>query len=149
MLTSLGEAALPAAVAIDWLAGFGLDPGLTADESLGSGSVALAVTVKPIAGEAVLDTPPGVLGFVVAHPVGCAFGTLESLAEVRRVEFEGDEESRGVLDSPTLRATGRAGETIGLAFSRKRLFTLREVNFLGCADCTEVVDSSCDGGCCC
>lgn len=120
---------------------------MATDASLGRGSVADAVALAAArAGDAVLDAAPGVVGFVVAHPVGCAFGTLDSFAEVRRVELDGDEDRRGELESPSLTETGRAGEGIGLAFSKKRLFTLREVNFLGCcADWADAVDVSCDG----
>ena len=81
----------------------------------------------------------GVAGFVVAHPVGWGLGTLESFADVKRDVADGEEsrwEGRGETEVPSLRAAGEAAEVVGPAFSRKRLLTLSEVNFLAGAPAT-------------
>lgn len=52
---------------------------------------------------------------------------------MRRVEADGDESrfaGRGDTEAPSLSPAGEAAGRVGAAFSRKRLLTLREVNFL-------------------
>lgn len=59
-------------------------------------------------------------------------GTLESFAEVKRDEAKGEEmrcEGLGETEVPTL-SVGDDAAGAGPAFSRKRLLTLSEVNFL-------------------
>lgn len=59
-------------------------------------------------------------------------GTLESFAEVRRDDVNGEErrcEGLGETEVPSL-SVGDDAAGVGPAFSRKRLLTLSEVNFL-------------------
>ena len=60
-------------------------------------------------------------------------GTLESFADVKREVADGDEsrwDGRGETELPSLRVVGDTTGVVGPAFSRKRLLTLSDVNFL-------------------